>query len=123
MRNLVDTIDSLDAVYHPLQLAYGLHHKLDVTDGYAVDILGCQGCHRKMQLVGNAVDKVNHKVVAVDTLHANLHGIEEGRVSIKRCRHDRVAILRSKADDIWTVALMQDGITIALYKSYNLILG
>ena len=99
-----------------------MHRKVDGADGYAVDILGLERRHRKLQLVGNAVDKVAHKVVAVDALDANPNGVEEVGVFVERCRDYGIAILRREAYDLGAVALMQRSLVI-LEVSDNLILG
>ena len=77
MCHLVDTIDMRDAAHNHLKLADRVHRKVDGADGYAVDILGGERRHSEVELIGDTVDKVAHKVVAVDALDAYAHRVEE----------------------------------------------
>ena len=122
MCHLVDAVDMRDAAHNHLKLADRVHRKVDGADGYTVDILGLERRHRELQLVGDAVDKVAHKVVAVDALDANPNRVEEVGILVECCRDYGVAILRGEAYDLGAVALMQRSLVI-LEVSDNLILG
>ena len=121
--DLVDAVDAEDAVHNHLKLANRVYRKVNGADGDAVDVLGLERRHCQVQLVGDAVDKVAHKVVAVDTLHTNLDGVEEVRILSKGSRYDGVAILRRKADDFGAVTLVEYGLAVAVVVADNLIFG
>ena len=74
-----------------------------------------------MELIGYAVDKIAHKVIAVNTLDAYAHGVEERGVLIEVYAGDGVAILRCHADGDVAVALVECCCAIALLKADDLI--
>ena len=122
MCHLVNTIYAGDALHGGLQLAERVYREVDVAYRYAVDILRRERRHREVELIRDAVDKVAHKVVAVDALDANPNRVEEVGILVECCRDYGVAILRGEAYDLGAVALMQRSLVI-LKVSDNLILG
>lgn len=89
-------------------------------DGTVHDEIFCrcmQTLDGETQLVGDTVDDVTEQMVSVDGFYMNGYRIENVLLFLEINVDDAVAILRSQADGIRAVALVNRNIAICLLES------